>query len=343
MTAAILLVWLAPMQSRVPLGGISPASLAASGEKLLEAQRTREAREAFQGALQLEPANFAALSGMGFIDFSEGRFAPARIWLEKAVQSRHKSFQARFLLGATLVELNDSTGAIGQLSVAHRLNPEHADARKLLAAQYSNTRQYKQAIALLAPVVDRVPYDEETHLLLIGARQASGDSAGVFALATRAARRFPRSPQVAAWLGFQLQFSGRYQEAEKELRKAIEIDPLFGVSYQLLGEVCLKREDYADAVSWFRKAAGRMPQDMETLMGLGRALAAMGDTAAGLEALRSAARVAPENAQVHLQLSRLYFRIGDEEKARQEADLSVKLRSSAPDGMEAPAALRAVK
>jgi tetratricopeptide (TPR) repeat protein len=192
-------------------------------------------------------------------------------------------------------------------------------------------------------VVDRPPYDEETHLLLIGARQASGDSPGAFALAKRAAGRFPRSAQVTAWLGFQLQFSGRYQEAERELRKAIELDPSFGVSYQLLGEVFLKREDFANAVSWFRKAAEKMPEDVETLIGLGRALSAMGDTAAGLEALRSAARVAPESAQVHLQLSRLYFRIGDQEEARQEAELAVKLRSSAPSGSEAPAALRAVK
>ena len=48
-----------------------------------------------------------------------------------------------------------------------------------------------------------------------------------------------------------------------------------------------------------------MPEDVETRMGLGRALAASGDTAGGLEELHSAARIEPENAQVHLQLSRL--------------------------------------
>ena len=162
--------------------------------------------------------------------------------------------------------------------------------RKLLAAQYSATGQYEQAIALLAPVVDRPPYDEEAHLLLIGARQASGDSEGVFALATRAQRRFPRSPQVAAWLGFQLQFSGRYEEAEKELRKAIDLEPSFGVPYQLLGEVYLKREEYVAAVEWFRKAVNIMPEDVETLMGLGRALAALDNTDAALEALGNAPR-----------------------------------------------------
>jgi tetratricopeptide (TPR) repeat protein len=318
----------------------SPASLAASGEKFLEAQRVDEAREAFQAALRLEPANFAALRGMGFIDFSNGRFAQARVWLERAVRARPGSFQARFMLGAVLVELNDPSGAIDQLRAAHQLDTAHADVRKLLAAQYSATGQYKQAIALLAPVVDRPPYDEEAHLLLIGARQAAGDSEGVFALATRAERRFPRSPQVAAWLGFQLQFSGRYDEAEKQLRRAIDLDPTFGVAYQLLGDVFLKREEYGAAVEWFRKAVHIMPEDVETLMGLGRALAALDHTDAALEALRSAVRIAPDNAQAHLHLSRLYFRIGDEAKAREEADLSVRLRTAAPAGSGAPAGLR---
>lgn len=335
--AALLAAMQAPVQAMV---APSPASLAASGEKFLEAQQVDEARKAFEGALRLEPANFAALRGLGFIDFSQGHFAQARVWLEKAVQVRPNSFQARFLLGAVLVELNDSRSAINQLRAAHQLDRTHADVRKLLAAQYSATGQYKQAIALLDPMVDRPPYDEEAHLLLIGARQASGDSEGVFALAKRAARRFPGSPQVAAWLGFQLQFSGRYEEAEKELRRAIDLGPAFGVPYQLLGEVYLKREEYSAAVEWFRKAVNIMPEDVETLMGLGRALAALDNTGAALQALASAARIAPENPQVHLHLSRLYFRIGDEAKAREEADLSVKLRTTAPVGIEAPAGLR---
>ena len=337
----MLQLLLAAMQVAIQTGGApSAASLAASGEKFLEAQMVNEARQAFEGALRLDAANFAALRGMGFIDFSQGRFAQARVSLEKAVRARPNSFQVRFLLGAVLVELKDPKGAITQLRAAHQLDTTHADVRKLLAAQYSATGQYKQAIALLAPVVDQPPYDEEAHLLLIGARQASGDSEGVFALATRAERRFPRSPQVAAWLGFQLQFSGRYEEAEDQLRRAIDLEPSFGVPYQLLGEIYLKREEYSAAVEWFRKAVNIMPEDVETLMGLGRALAALDNTDAALEALRKAATMAPENAQVHLHLSRLYFRTGDEAKAREEADLSVKLRTTAPVGVEAPAGLR---
>jgi hypothetical protein len=46
------------------------------------------------------------------------------------------------------------------------------------------------------------------------------------------------------------------------------------------------------------------------------------------------------DARVHLQLSRLYFRMGDETRARQEADLSLELRSRKPASDELPTALR---
>jgi len=329
------------------IGSILLASLLvqqpASGEQLLEAGQLDRAREAFARALKLDPGQFSALSGMGFIHYSQGRFTEARTYLEKAVRSRPNSFQARFLLGAALVQLNDPKGAIRELRAANKLNPAHADARKLLAAEYAGQRQFREVVALLGPAVDQLPYDEETHLLLIGARQSAGDSAGSFELAGRAARRFPRSPQVAAWLGFQLQFSGRYDEAKDHLRKAIELDPSYPVPYQILGDILLKQEDYAGAAGWFRKAAERMPEDVETLTGLGRALAETGDIAGGIEVLRDAARIAPDNAQLHLQLSRLYFRTGDEENARKEADLSVTLRTPGPNLVEAPAALRSHK
>jgi tetratricopeptide (TPR) repeat protein len=253
---------------------------------------------------------------------------------------RPTSFQARFLLGATLVELNETESAIGELRAAQRLDPRHLDARKLLAALFSQTRRFNDAIALLKPVIETRPYDEELHLLLIDARQSSGDAAGAYATALTAAERFPSSAQVACWLGFQLDFAGRYAAAKEYLRKAIQLDPAYPASYQLLAGVFLKEEDYSEAVAWYRKASRRMPEDIETLLGLSKALLGSGQTAESLTTLLNAGRIAPSDARVHLQLSRLYFRMGNEALAEQEAELALKLKAHEPALMQAPAALR---
>jgi len=311
----------------LPLLAQSAAEYAALGARLLEADRPAEAQAAFANSLRLNPAEFEAIAGIGFLHFARNQFAHARPYLEKAVTARPQSFQARFLLGATLVQLQQPKAAIAHLRLAVIRNPAHQDARKLLASQLLETRQYRDAITILQPVVETPPFDEEVHLLLIEARQAAADTAAAFALAQKAAARFPGSAQVLAWLGFQLQFAGRYEEAKLPLQRALELDPAFPIPMQLLGEVFLKEENYPEAIQWLTRAARNMPDDTETLLALSRA---QSESGAIQQALETLARTAQTDARVHLQLSRLYFRLGDEAKARQSADLSVQLRDKQP-------------
>lgn len=301
----------------------SAAQLADAGVRHLEGGNLAAARAAFEQCLKSDPAQYDALSGLGFIHYSEGRFEPARDLLGRAAKLRPQSFQTRFLLGATLIQLNDTEGAIRQLEQAHALNRTHADARKLLAAQYVRTQRHSKAITLLGAAGD-----EESMLLLIEAKQSSGDSAGAFALAEKATARFPQSAQVAAWLGFQLQFAGRYPEARVKLEEALRLDPSFPTPMQILGDIYLKEENFAEAVKWLRRASEKMPGDPEILLALSRALLEQDDAAEALAALEQAARVAPKDARVQLQLSRLYFRQGDEARAKEAAERSVKLRES---------------
>lgn len=273
-------------------------------------------------ALWQQPAaSFDALAKLGFDRYGEERFDDARAALERAIALRPNSFQVRFLLGATLVQLRNPAAAIPHLQRAVALNPVHGDARKLLAAQCIATQRYAEALAAI-----RQPSDEETHLLAIEAKQGAGDASGALAVALQAAQRFPQSAPVAAWLGFQMQFAGRYDEARRHLLRARELDPAHPAAYQLLGEVCLKEEKYAEAVTWLRQAAAKTPDDVETLLGLGRALAETGAPAEAITVLEHA----PEDARALLQLSRLYFKAGDETRARAAAERSIQLRETKP-------------
>jgi len=315
--AAILLIALS-------LDAQSAAELAAKGSQHLEANRPAAALDAFTQSLRLNPAEFEALSGIGFLLYSQEKFKDARGYLEKAVAVRPQSFQANFLLGATLVHLRETKLAIARLREAVTRNPANRDARNLLAAQYIETRQFKEAIVLLQAIAETPPFDEETHLLLIEARQKSGDSTNAFALAKKAATRFPSSAQVLTWLGFQLQFAGRYEEAKQQLEQAIILDPKFPMALQVLGEVFLKEEDYKEAIKWLKRADEKLPGDTDTLLSLARAQAESGDTTQALQTLQRA--ITKNDPRVHFQLSRLYYRLGDEAKAKEHAELSVRLR-----------------
>jgi tetratricopeptide (TPR) repeat protein len=269
--------------------------------------------------------------------FGAGDFKAAERLLAQTVKAHPESFQARFLLGATLVQLGRSGDAIAQLREAHRLDPLHADALKLLATQYMAVRDYRRAAALLKPATG----DEEVYLLLIESLQSSGDTAESAAYARKAIARFPSSARLNCWMGFQLQFSGRYAEAKPYVEKAIRLSPDYAAGQFLMADLLVKQQEPGEALPYFRKAIAGAPDDIDARLGFSQALVALEHLEEALEQLLQAVRIAPAEPRVHFQLSRLYFRFGDQKKAEEEAALSVKLRPAQPLLTAPPAALRA--
>lgn len=281
-----------------------------------------------------QPADVLA---RGLKAFSDGRFAEAEAFLRQAAVRDPRSFEARLVLGATLAQLERPADAIEPLEQAHHLRPSDPAALKLLASQLIAVKKYARVIALLAPLP--AP-DEEAALLLIESYQGAGDGASSFALAQRSAARFPSSAPVKCWLGFQLQFAGRYDEARKYLEEVLRLAPDFAPAYSILADTLAKQQRPADAIPYFEKAIRLNPEDMDARIGLSHAQMELGDPAKAAETLRDAVRAAPRDARAHLQLSRLCFRIGDEECARREADLSLELRGEANTGGTLPSGLR---
>jgi len=283
-----------------------------------------------------QPSSESALE-RGLSLFSDGRFSEAEPLLRQAAVTRPESFEARLALGATLARLKYPGQAIEQLQAAHHLRPAHLDALKLLAAQYIIDRQYVQAISLLSQVRTR---DEEVYLLLIQAYQASGDTNTSFATAEQAVARFPSSAQINCWMGFQLQFSGRYEDARGYLEKALRLDPEYPATYYILGEALLKQQKARDSIPYFERAIELDADDTDARMALSQAWTGAGELPKALEILEAAEKSSPENAHVHFLLSRILFRLGNEGRAQEEANLSLRYRNNEAEMPNIPAALR---
>ncbi len=84
------------------------------------------------------------------------------------------------------------------------------------------------------------------------------------------------SADVVAERGMMLFDQGDLAGAEKELRKAVTLDPGFAPAHSELGKVLVKRERYEDGVFELRQALQRMPDDPGTLYVMGFALRSMG-------------------------------------------------------------------
>jgi Flp pilus assembly protein TadD len=66
---------------------------------------------------------------------------------------------------------------------------------------------------------------------------------------------------------------GRLDEAERSLRKAIEVGPQFAEAYSSLGLLLLRRGDFAGAADQFERAVRLSPGDPRPIKNLARLLA----------------------------------------------------------------------
>ena len=258
--------------------------------------------------------------------YSRDDLPAAESFLQQALKAGDRSFRVHYLLGAALVRMDRGDQAIPELEAAHRVRPREADVTKLLAIQYMNGRRQNDSLHLLQQVPD-ADRDEELDLLLIEANQDSGSVDDTARLVERAAKRYPNSARINAWMGFEMRESARFKEAQTFLRKALKEDPSLPAPYFLMGDVLLRTERYGEALPWLRKAIELTPNDAEANVALSRALIGLGELQQAQDCLERASREFPEDVRIALELARLYSRAGNRDKARAQAQIAARLRA----------------
>ena len=255
-------------------------------------------------------------------DYQRQQYKQAEAKLRKVLATAPGSFDARFLLGATLIHLDRGADAIVELRSAVSLNPGHLDARKLLATEYLRAGQPGAVIDLFPNRLS----DEETHLLLLQAYHDRGDAPDAEAavqLALRGLSRFPRSARLNTWLGYALGESGRTQEARQRLEKAIALDQADPLPRVFLAGVLAREQNFGEAIRLYREVLAASPDDVDARVGLARALASAGLHEEALAALKGMPESSP---RLHLELSRIYSKMGRGEEAARHAEIYRRLK-----------------
>jgi Tfp pilus assembly protein PilF len=123
-------------------------------------------------------------------------------------------------------------------------------------------------------------------------------------------------------LGHILSLQGKFSQAEQEFRTAVKIDESYSEAYTYLGQVLANQDRWTDAIASFRAALANPLYSTPDIarFHLGRALAHEGDMQGAMEALEDALAVNPPNvppAMLHLELGRVYYKLGFERRAKE--------------------------
>ena len=119
------------------------------------------------------------------------------------------------------------------------------------------------------------------------------------------------------------------------LRQAMELDDQYEEPFFFYGDLLVKQGKWEAALEPLRKSIAIRPEYSPARVALARALMNLEQLASAVKELEQAALLDPKNAQPWVMMSQLYFRMGDEDKARVSKETSLKLRRENPTVLEA--------
>jgi tetratricopeptide (TPR) repeat protein len=250
--------------------------------------------------------------------------------------SSNGRFRFRKLLAGPYV-ISVAVPGEGEVRRTLVVSPAFADAKGLVevtvpfhpsasaAAEALEQRAKVSARELSIP--DRAVREYEQAQRRLGARDVEG-------AVRRLERAVELAPQfVAAWnnLGTIAYQSGRYADAEKYFREALEHEPGSYAPLVNLGGTLLSLAKYEDALPYNQRAVRDQPEDALAHAQLGMNHFFLGELDGGLKHLNEAKRLDPSHfSHPQLLLAEIYLRRSDAPKAVAELEDFLKRHPDSP-------------
>jgi putative PEP-CTERM system TPR-repeat lipoprotein len=350
-----------------PLTQFLHARVAFDGRQLADAGRYLD--QVLARAPDFAPAKLL----QGAVSLAGGDYARAEMFLSSVLATDADNLQARKLLAASRLGLQQPQAALDVLSPAQagadaptlallghasvrkgdydsgldylerslRADPDNPALQLELAAAYLAAGRVDDAIGSLG----RMPaaQDEDAlrkDLLLVLARARKHDWDGARELSRSLVERFPEEPMTHSLSGSVELAAGRYADARSEFERAAALRPDSSAAALNLARVDHAEGDANAAYARLSAFLARAPDDLLVLLALAELDDARGDGARALEHLRHACDAHPDAIQPRLALARTLALAGDYAAALTPAEEAVQLQ---PDNASAQSALGVVQ
>jgi tetratricopeptide (TPR) repeat protein len=205
-----------------------------------------------------------------------------------------------------------------------------------MIVEYGKGRYFQDAAKTARRALALNPALPDSYFLAIKSLQDAGDYPGAFPIAAEAVKRFPTEARAHFEYGFHLQKLGRVEESLQHLRRAMELDPSYEEPRFFYGDLLLKQSKHEESVSYLESAIRIRNDYLPARLDLARALMALKRWEEASRVLEETIKIDPKHPQPRLLLSQLYFRRGDEKRAQEEKEISLRLRRENPALLEAP-------
>ncbi len=346
--------------------GAVPAEAAAIAARALDLQKQGKLEEAaaeYRRFLTLVPSSWEARSNLGVVYAQLGRYDEAADEYRQALASKPPAAALgaiRYNLAVALYQAGRMRDSATELEAVLRAQPEHAKAPLLLADCRLQLGEWKRVIAILDPLLEKDP-ENAAILYMIGTalmrdRQyergqrvldrilRKGDSAEahlVLAIASREAKDDisaekelrkalaldPSLPTANAVLGEVLVKMGDAPGAIEALRRELAINPNHFDSHLLLALLLRQDSKNEESAEHVRKALALRPDDPGARYQLALVQMAENQLAAARQTLEPLVRDEPSFTEAHVSLATVYYRLGRREDGSREQQIVQRLKA----------------
>ena len=279
---------------------------------------------------QLAPEVAEVHANLGLVYYTQNRVAEAAAELEQALKINPAIPDAKVLLGLCQAELGQDQAAIRLLSPEYSRVPD-GDLRRMVGIRlmraYGGSNLFARAAEIGESLVRDFPKDAE---VLYQVAQLHADRS------YQVMKRLRETAPDSAWLHFaaaQVEDSlKRYDAAEAEYRKALELKPDLPGGHYRLGRVLIAKsqspENLSAAAVEFKQELAISPENADAEYELGEMAREQGDLAAALEHLHRAVKYHPGFVEAQIAIARTLLK---QDKPREAVAVLQPLVRLVPD------------
>jgi len=243
----------------------------------------------------------------------------ALAYLRLALRLDPERYEALVLVGDVMAATGDPQAARDAYAKVPAGSPNYADARAKLAWSYQTAGDKASALRLAGEAASANPTDRDaavTYADLLRANDRYAEAAGVLD------RLIATGGDKADWRllymrGVSLERAGRWQDAEKDLTRALAQQPDEPELLNYLGYTWIDRGEKLDqALDMVRRASEANPHSGAMVDSLGWAYFRLGDYKTAVEKLELAVELEPADPEINNHLGDAYWRVGRRREAQ---------------------------
>ncbi|WP_144148155.1 tetratricopeptide repeat protein [Paraburkholderia sp. BCC1884] len=284
------------------------------------------ARELYENALAIEPADANVMFRLGVLDMQCGANDRALDWLDRALNQIPDNPRYHFVRAQVLAAAHRFAEAILAYRQTLALEAASADVLFALAAAQQSTADYRAAIDTYTAVLALDPAHADALNNLGNCHRQNGDTERAEAAYRRAIDVQPGDANALTNLGTLLESLGRLDEALVLLEAAVAAAPDAPCGLVNLGVALHQRGDCSRAAARLTRALELDPAFPEAAYNLANSLHALGRRDEAVSHYRQAIAQSPAHADAYNNLGVAYQEAGLREEAAHAFDAAIRLR-----------------